>query len=94
MRKKLDEQRVLAMVPLFSFHEITDQDIADLFKISKNQVNHIRNGYRWNSITNIKPVEQETNTTTSFDDYLQKLEKDNLKNMIQSEIINYIANFK
>jgi hypothetical protein len=52
---KLTEQKVKAIVTLFDFEEINDTQIANLFDVSRELINHIRNGIRWSSVTGIEP---------------------------------------
>lgn len=52
--KKLNKNQVEIIIRLFKETNKSDSEIASLFDISRNQVNHIRHGYRWSDVTGIK----------------------------------------
>ena len=86
MRGKLTPTRVKVIAQLFQFDDINDQQIADMFRISKKQINHIRNGQRWTEVTGIKRNEQIQTETLDFMEYLRKLEIDSVKELIKQEV--------
>jgi hypothetical protein len=53
--RKLTKEEVKLMVQLFQHERFKDQDIADLFGISRRYVNNVRRGERCSSITGIQP---------------------------------------
>jgi len=75
---KLDENRVKVIKQLFSFEELKDGQIATLFGVSREQINHIRNGHRWSEVTGIAPKTKSNdyrNFTTKEDELKERLKE-------------------
>jgi len=52
--KKLTKNQVKIIQKIFEETNKSDSEIGSLFDVSRNQINHIRHGYRWSDITGIK----------------------------------------
>tara|TARA_R110000822_G_scaffold95196_2_gene217835 strand:+ start:1319 stop:1582 length:264 start_codon:yes stop_codon:yes gene_type:complete len=52
---KLSKEKVELIVTLLRETELRDGQVAEIFKVSREQINHIKNGNRWSSVTGIKP---------------------------------------
>lgn len=51
MKQKLTEKKVKVIMGLFEETELTDREIGNIFDISREQINQIRNGRRWTDVT-------------------------------------------
>lgn len=51
---KLTKERVLVIKELFNFKDLTDTEIGNLFGVSRELINQIRHGNRWNDVTGIR----------------------------------------
>lgn len=51
MKQKLTEKKVKVIMGLFEETELTDTEIGNIFDISREQINQIRNGRRWTDVT-------------------------------------------
>jgi uncharacterized protein YjcR len=56
---KLNEEKVRQIKELFLNTEMKDADIADQFGVSREHINLIRNGKRWNILTRTFISKQE-----------------------------------
>ena len=97
---KLDPNKVKVIQSLFQFSEIKDHQIADLFDVSREQINHIRNGHRWGDITGIKREEKQTNFNDALDKQIRSNDfreftdsKSQLKKNMKEALMHFIARF-
>jgi len=73
--RKLTKEEVKIMVQLFNHDKFKDQQIADLFGVSRRYVNHVRNGFRLSSLTGILPVSVDEKNNKDFWEALDQIEK-------------------
>jgi hypothetical protein len=84
---KLTVERVKVIQQLFQFEDIKDSDIAGVFGVSRESINHIRHGIRWADVTGIQPK-----TGNNFRQYTIK--EDTIKQQMKDALINHISNFR
>ena len=89
---KLDEKKVKIIQQLLELDDIKDQQIGDLFGVSRELINHIRHGHRWSSVTGINPPREEkvvVEYSNSFRDYTTK--EDVLKERLKEALTHFIT---
>ena len=72
--RKLTKEELYLMVELFKIKRFKDQQISDLFGVSRRYVNNVRIGERCSSLTGIIPT-KKTIWNKSFMEALNKIEK-------------------
>ena len=87
---KLNEKKVKVIQQLFQFEEMGDSDIATLFNVSRETINSIRHGHRWNSVTGIK---QERKKSNDYRDFGRTKEEEIIK-QIKEQLLNHLSNFQ
>ena len=80
---KLTKERVKVIQSLFQFEDIKDGDIAKLFNVSRESINHIRHGHRWSDVTGINNFNKEIDRQIRSNDFRQFTSKPNEKNIME-----------